>query len=127
MRYGIIIALLGAFWLGTAFLLPQQAKVQVCKRVSKTEFKSKLNSLKDVQLIDVRTPGEFQRGTIDGAINIDYTASNFTEMIGLLDKNKPTLIFCQSGGRSTAALKKFKSLGFDHVLELEGGYSAWKK
>ena len=118
---------MGIFWLGSAFDSPQQEKKQVCKRVSQAEFKKQLNSLEDIQLIDVRTSGEFQRGTIDGAINIDYTASNFTEMIKKLNKSNPTLIFCQSGGRSAGALKKFRTLGFEYVLELEGGYGSWSK
>ncbi|MBD3637897.1 MAG: rhodanese-like domain-containing protein [Crocinitomicaceae bacterium] len=127
MKYGILIALMGVLW-GTSWTItqePAQSK-PVIKRVSKTEFKKQLNTLKDVQLIDVRTPGEYQRGTIDGAINIDFMSSDFTSKISKLDKSKPTLIFCQSGGRSAKALYKFKQLGFEYVLELEGGYGNWK-
>ena len=119
--------LMGLLWLAASFAAPLQNKEQVCKRVSKTEFKEKLGSLEDVQLIDVRTAGEYQKGTIENAINIDYTASNFVEMINMLDKTKPTLIFCQAGGRSAAALKKFRAQGFVYVLELEGGYGSWNR
>ncbi|UKN01071.1 rhodanese-like domain-containing protein [Paracrocinitomix mangrovi] len=103
----------------------QQQKAQVCKRVKKEEFKAKMNSLKNYQLIDIRTAGEFKRGTIEGAKNIDFYSSNFTTQISQLDKSEPVLIFCQSGGRSAQALQKFKSLGFSYVLELEGGYGNW--
>lgn len=122
--YGRIFALIGLLWLGAAY---GQSKQQVCKRVTKTEFKEKMKSLENVQLIDVRTAGEYQKGTIGKAINIDYYASNFEQMIGKLDKNKPTLIFCQAGGRSAQALMKFKKLGFTYVLELEGGYGGWNR
>ncbi len=104
----------------------QDDKKQVAKRVTQTEFKQKLKSLKNVQLIDVRTKGEFSRGTIEGAVNIDYNSSSFKTMIGKLDRSKPTMIFCHSGGRSSAALRQFKALKFEYVLELEGGYSHWK-
>lgn len=125
-----IFILIGLLWTlpATAITVKQeivQQKEQVAKRVSKVEFKEKLKSLTEVQLIDVRTPGEYENGTIGKAINIDYRASNFEEMIGKLDKTKPVLIFCQAGGRSAKALQKFKALGFDYVLELEGGYGNW--
>lgn len=96
------------------------------KRVNKKEFADKLDALKDVQLIDVRTAGEYSRGTIREAVNIDYNSKEFEDLISKLDKTKPTLIFCQSGGRSARALQKFKAIGFEYVLELEGGYGGWK-
>jgi len=104
----------------------ENTKKQVAKRVSQTEFKEKLKTLKGVQLIDVRTAGEFGRGTIEGAVNIDYNSAAFKTMIGKLDRSKPTLIFCHSGGRSAQALRQFKALNFEYVLELEGGFSRWK-
>ena len=125
---GMTLALTGAFGILDSRPNSQLQQVkQVIKRVSKKEFKEKLNTLNDVQLIDVRTPGEFKGGTIKGAINIDYNSSSFNALIAQLDKTKPTLIFCHSGGRSAKALQKFKLINFEYVLELEGGYSAWIK
>ncbi len=98
---------------------------KVAKRVSKTEFKKKLMTLDQIQLIDVRTAQEYKAGTITGAKNIDFYSSQFKSELNQLDKKKPTLIFCHSGGRSAKALQVFKSLGFDYVLELENGYSGW--
>lgn len=105
----------------------QDTKKQVAKRVSQEEFKTKLKSLKNVQLIDVRTPGEFKKGNIEGAVNIDFNSPDFKSKIAQLTKDKPTLIYCHSGGRSARALQQFKSLGFEYVLELENGYSQWVK
>lgn len=98
---------------------------KVAKRISKSEFKEKMSSLDNYQLVDVRTPGEFGRGTIEGAINIDYTGAGFEEKINELDKETPVLIFCQAGGRIAKALKVFKRNGFEVVYELEGGYGNW--
>ena len=97
----------------------------VTKRISKSEFKEKMDSLEEYQLVDVRTPGEYQGGTIDNAVNIDYTSSDFEVRINELDKSTPVLIFCQAGGRSTKALKVFEQNGFEVVYELEGGYGNW--
>jgi len=95
------------------------------KRVSKTEFKSYLDSHDNAQLIDVRTPGEFAGGNIEGSVNIDFNGSTFEQDIQTLDKNAPVLIYCRSGGRSAQALKIFEANGFTNVLELEGGYMNW--
>lgn len=95
------------------------------KRVSKQEFKDYLDKHDHVQVIDVRTPGEYAGGTIDGAQNIDFYNPDFKKEIAKLDKDVPTLIFCRSGGRSAKALQMFKAEGFDYVLELEGGYLNW--
>jgi len=124
-----IFALLGLLWLGLTLsamnVTPNQEQDQIIKRVTKKEFKEQLEVLKDVQLIDVRTPGEFSKGTIEGAVNIDFRASDFEDQIQKLDKSRPVMIFCAAGGRSAKALQKFKALGFTHVLELEGGYGNW--
>lgn len=97
----------------------------IIKRVSKAEFKSYLESHDNAQLVDVRTPGEFTGGAIDGAVNIDYNSATFEQDIQTLDKNEPVLIYCRSGGRSAKALKVFESNGFTNVLELEGGFMNW--
>lgn len=118
--------------LGAAVTLPTRAwaqsynqKVHTAKRVAKKEFKEYLENHEKVQLIDVRTPGEFGEGTIEGAKNIDFYNPDFKNEIAKLDKELPTLIFCRSGGRSAKALQVFKAEGFDYVLELEGGYLNW--
>jgi len=95
------------------------------KRVSKTEFTKILKANPDAVLIDVRTPREYNAGKIDDAQNIDFNDDSFTTKISALDKNKLTLIYCQSGGRSGKALSQMREMGFTDVRELEGGYSGW--
>lgn len=95
------------------------------QRVSKETFKSFLAENKEVQLIDVRTPDEFHAGTIDGAKNMDFYGPDFHAQLESLDKEKPVMIFCKSGGRSGQTLDMMKEMGFTTVLELEGGYSNW--
>jgi rhodanese-related sulfurtransferase len=94
------------------------------QRVSKEEFKAFMES-NSVQIVDVRTPDEFSAGNISGAVNIDFYSEAFKSKLETLDKNKPVLIYCKSGGRSSQALEVMKSMGFNTVLELEGGYSNW--
>ena len=58
------------------------------KLVSPEEMQSILE-LEDVQLVDVRTPDEFQEEHIENAQNIDFTSPTFEDDILKLDKTKP--------------------------------------
>ena len=89
-----------------------------------TAFEQQIRA-KNVQLIDVRTPKEYEEGTILKAININFLGDDFGKSIEKLDKTQPVYIFCQSGKRSAAAAKKMQEAGFE-VIELAGGYKAWK-
>ncbi len=83
---------------------------------------------KEVQLVDVRTPKEYQAGFIDDAINIDFfDQSNFKQAFNKLDKNKPLYIYCRSGNRSQKSAKILVELGFTEIYDLKGGYKAWIK
>lgn len=81
-----------------------------------------------VQLVDVRTPGEFQASHIAGATNIDFFDNEgFDTKFNALDKEKPLYIYCRSGNRSSKAAKKLEALGFTSIIDLSGGYLAWQK
>ena len=45
-----------------------------------------------VVILDIRTPAEFQRGHLKGAVNIDYKAGDYAEKLGELDKEKTYLV-----------------------------------
>lgn len=96
------------------------------KILNQEQFKEKVIG-KDVQLVDVRTPGEYNSGKIDDAINIDYMAADFKAKMAKLDKSKPVYIYCQAGGRSANAAKVLVEMGFKKVYDLKGGYGAYKK
>jgi thioredoxin len=89
------------------------------------DFFDKLNATQKAQLIDVRTPEEFQEGSIANAINIDWNGSDFVNQLASLDKNAPVFIYCLSGGRSAEASQALLDNGFQEVYELKGGFMAW--
>lgn len=89
------------------------------------DFLEKLNATPEAQLIDVRTPEEFQEGSIEKAINIDWNGSDFVNQLASLDKNAPVFIYCLSGGRSAEASQALLDYGFQEVYELDGGFMAW--
>lgn len=88
-------------------------------------FNKMLEDNDEIQLIDVRTPEEFQSGHIVNANNINIYDSNFENEISKLDKEKPVLVYCRSGGRSSTASNRLKDLGYKFVYDLEGGITSW--
>lgn len=95
------------------------------RRVELEEFK-KIIEDPEVQLVDVRTPGEYSGGFIDDAINIDYTSNDFmTNCNEKLDKDKPVAVYCAAGGRSAKAMDRLKAAGFKKVYELGVGYNGY--
>ena len=81
---------------------------------------------KQIKIIDVRTPKEFNQGHIENAININFKSSNFIKSISKLNKDTSFLIYCKSGNRSGKAAKIFDSIGFYKIYNLKGGYINWK-
>ena len=110
----------------TSLVACKSQTTQVVKVVDVTTFKKGI-AKKDIQLIDVRTPAEFKEGYIEKAILIDFKAENFKTKVQELDKNKPVYLYCRSGKRSAFASTILKDLGFNEIVDLEGGYLAWSK
>lgn len=97
------------------------------QRLSVADFENKINSLKNEQLIDVRTPEEYNAGHIPNAININFNDPAFQSNIQKLDKQKPILLYCAAGGRSARALKIVNDLKFKEVYELSVGFNGWSQ
>ncbi len=98
------------------------------ENISPTEFSQQIMAhANDIQIIDVRTPGEFNGGHLKNAENIDYNDRKFKMEVATLDKNKPTYIYCLSGGRSNQAMQLMLSAGFTKVYNMKGGIMAWRK
>ena len=122
MKKAILICLLFSF----LSCKGQENKIETFIDVNVEEFQ-KLIGKNGAQLIDVRTLGEYNRGHLKDALLIDYTADDFkTKAFDGLDKSKPVLIYCASGGRSARSAKIYKEAGFTKVYNLLGGFRAWK-
>lgn len=76
-------------------------------------------------LLDVRTPGEYARGSLEGAVNIPL--DELRERLVELDKNKPVYVFCQIGFRGYIAARILSQNGFTDVYNLSGGYRLAKQ
>ena len=80
-----------------------------------------------LKVLDIRTPDEYADGHIAGAENIDFLDKSFDGKIAALDKSATYVVHCQSGGRSTKSLERFKKLGFKSIIHMDGGFAAWQK
>lgn len=99
-------------------------------KLSPQEFEAKLKTLQNVQLIDVRTPEEYQTEHLKNAVNINFVDDDFKEKISKLNKKNPVFIHCAAGvleGRSNKTAKLLEELGFNEIYELEGGIINWIK
>ena len=92
--------------------------------LSVTEFSAKVAEA-GVITLDVRTPGEFAEGYIEGARLIDFQSGNFENEIAALDKNATYAVYCRSGNRSGQAVKVMQDAGFTNVFNMNGGVIDW--
>ncbi|MGB3780583.1 MAG: rhodanese-like domain-containing protein [Tunicatimonas sp.] len=103
------------------------AQPLINQRLSSTDFATKLEALPNEQLIDVRTPDEYQTGHLPHSTVIDFKGEDFRDKMAQLDKKQPVMVYCAAGGRSTAAAALLEELGFSEVYELEGGITRWRE
>lgn len=110
--------------LGTLLLISCTAQTNT--NLSADEFEKAI-SKDSVQLLDVRTQGEYISGHIKNTLWANWNDKDeFTRRIAFVDKNKPVYVYCLAGGRSAAAAEKMRAMGFENVYELKGGINAWK-
>lgn len=122
MKSKVLILCLALFALTYSCKEESQAEVKI---VSPEEMQTLLE-MDDIQLVDVRTPEEYKDGYIENAQNIDFRSPTFEEDISKLDKTKPVMVYCKSGGRSAKCTEKLKNAGFIKIYDLEGGITKWK-
>jgi rhodanese-related sulfurtransferase len=96
------------------------------KSVSPVELNKTIASDGLVELLDVRTPGEFESAHVPGARLIpldELDAGAFLKQRG--QGAQPVYVLCQSGGRARKAIEKLQQAGFGGCVLVEGGTQAW--
>ncbi|MDE0767465.1 MAG: rhodanese-like domain-containing protein [Opitutaceae bacterium] len=85
----------------------------------------KLMDREDTLFIDVRRPKHYKRSHIEGALLGDrHTVHN---EIDPSKQSTPIICYCYSGFSSKTACRNLTKAGFNRVLNLKGGYPAWKR
>jgi rhodanese-related sulfurtransferase len=78
-----------------------------------------------VLLWDVREPAEYAREHIPGATLMPLSRFESSQLTQYQDNR--IILYCQSGNRSTQALQKLRTAGFQDVFQLPGGLPTWKQ
>jgi hydroxyacylglutathione hydrolase len=75
-------------------------------------------------VVDVRTPGERDEKRVAGSVGIPL--NHLAERLSELPADRPLLVYCAGGYRSSIAASILQQSGFDRVSELAGGIAAWE-
>lgn len=111
-------------YLGGGMYAWDQAGLHVAtiSQIAVDELKHWQDEKRDMQVIDVRQPGEYRSGHVPGAISAPL--AHVAEISGL-DPNRQTAVICAGGYRSSAATGILARLGFRNLFNVVGGTSAW--
>ncbi len=106
--------------------------MNVINTISPQSLDSLINRDGTVNLIDVRTPPEYQSGHATGAISVpldDLNPENLADLLGdsLAGHEHPLFLTCQTGARASKAAERLHQAGFRNLILLEGGTKAWQK
>lgn len=74
-------------------------------------------------VIDARAPTQLAKGNIPGAINMDWR--QMLTKRNTIPKNKPVLIYCNTGSLSAQAGFALRVAGRDNLRILQGGITEW--
>jgi rhodanese-related sulfurtransferase len=92
------------------------------KTVSRAEAREMIDG--GAQLIDVRADHEWQAGHIEGATHLPLAELN--ERVGEIDKDRPVVLYCRGGNRSTMATEALGDAGYD-TFKLSEGIVGWSE
>lgn len=113
-----------AFLLAVALPFGSLAQ-EVIQTVPADQFAQAMDSLDNYQLVDVRTRAEFKQGHIEGAKQHDVNQKRFNRRVSRLNRNQPVLLYCRTGKRSHQAALTLQEMGFQKIINLEGGITNW--
>ncbi len=77
-------------------------------------------------LLDVREKEEYREGHLEGSVSIPRGFLEIRVESAIPEKSTPIIAYCAGGVRSLLAAKDMKEMGYQEVISMSGGYSAWK-
>lgn len=93
------------------------------QNINVVELKERLDRKEKAFYVDVRTPNEFASAKIKGFKNIPV--DQVPRRLNEFPKDQEIVVICQSGGRSSSAVRFLKSNGYENVTNVSGGMGAW--
>ena len=97
--------------------------VETSSRVTIEQLAELVGLVPDLQIVDVRNPGETVAGTLSGAVVVPLAV--LVDSLHQLDPDAPVVVNCAGGYRSLVAASVLRHVGFEDVSDLIGGYGAW--
>lgn len=113
-----ILIIAAVIWFLMSRLMPVKGVAHITVQDAKAKFKDK-----NIQFVDVRTPGEYKANHRKPFKNIPL--AQIANQTKILDKDKEVVIICQTGMRSMRAAKILKKQGFEKVTNVKGGMGTW--
>src|SRR5688500_3717888 len=98
---------------------------QVVPEEGPDDLQRRLKSDTPLVVIAVRHPDHYRDGHIEAATNISRGFLEFRVATAVTDPKTPLVLYCQTGLRSVLAAKALKELGYQTVINLQGGYQKW--
>jgi phage shock protein E len=95
-------------------------------QISAQDVKKAMDNKKAIVVLDVRTPGEYSRGKLEGSINLPLNEVQNKITSILPDKNSTVYVYCLSGSRSVYAVDIMVKLGYKNVFNMTSGLLAWR-
>ena len=123
LAFAALIALL-FFNISLAGCKTQESKPASITNVTADEVYKMLSSNKDYFILDVRSKEEFDSGHIEGAYLLPV--SELENRLAELPQDKPIIVYCRSGSRSTSAANILLEKGFKEIFNMTGGITEWQ-
>ena len=96
------------------------------KEISVQEADELLKKNGKYLLLDVREKDEYREGHLEGALSLPRGFLEIKIESAVPDKSTPILAYCAGGVRSLLAANALKEMGYQDVISMSGGYTAWK-
>lgn len=96
------------------------------KEISAQEADELLKKNGKYLLLDVREKDEYREGHLEGALSLPRGFLEIKIESAVPDKSTPILAYCAGGVRSLLAANALKEMGYQNVISMSGGYTAWK-
>jgi rhodanese-related sulfurtransferase/glyoxylase-like metal-dependent hydrolase (beta-lactamase superfamily II) len=106
-----------------ALLMSRPDLVEASSRLTIEQLSELMGQQPDLQIVDVRNPGETAGGTLPGARVVPLPV--LVDSLDDMDRRAPVVVNCAGGSRSVVASSVLRQAGFDDVSDLLGGYGAW--
>lgn len=121
-----IIGLFSRVGIALFFVVWSTISIAQVTDISQADLMQRIKSNHAGLILDVRSPQEYAEGHIPGAINIPHNqiGSRLAEIGSRKDKD--IILYCEIGGRASAAANTLQAAGFNKLLHLDGDMRGWR-